>query len=252
METLEITRDQGIVVVRLRRGKVNAINDQMVAELTEVFDEMRSDPEVGAVLLTGTGKFFTFGFDIPEFMSWSMDAFTGYLTRFCALYRTVFLYPKPVIAALNGHTIAGGCMLATACDHRLMAAGTAKISLNEIGFGSSVLAGSVAMLQACVGRRNAERILITGAMLTVDEALEMGLVDRKYSQEDLLVEAKKVALDYAERDPIAFESIKMLLRRPIAEDWEKREETSITEFVDIWYSENTRARLREIKIQGRR
>ena len=250
METLKVAKDDAVATVILNRGKVNAISEQMVEELTDVFAEVKTDPATRAVLLMGTGKFFSFGFDIPEFLSYSREDFTRFLTRFSQLYTTVYLYPKPVVAALNGHAIAGGCMLATACDYRLMVTGKAKISLNEIGFGSSVFAGSVAMLKACVGQRNAERILATGAMLPAEEALDMGLIDRKSSEEELPADARNVALDFATRDAKAFESIKMLLRTPIAEDWERREPASVTEFVDIWYSESTWSQLQEIKIRG--
>ena len=250
METLKVAKDDAVATVMLSRGKVNAISEQMVEELTDVFAEIKTDPATRVVLLTGTGKFFSFGFDIPEFLSYSRQDFARFLTSFSQLYTSVYLYPKPVVAALNGHAIAGGCMLATACDHRLMVTGKAKISLNEIGFGSSVFAGSVAMLKACVGQRNAERILATGAMLPAEEALDMGLIDRKSSEEELAAAARNVALDLAARDAKAFESIKMLLRKPIAEGWERREQASIAEFVDIWYSESTWSQLQEIKIRG--
>ena len=104
-----------------------------------------------SVILTGTGRFFSFGFDIPEFLSYSKGEFEGYLDAFTDFYRYLFRFPKPVVAALNGHTVAGGCMMAIACDHRLMVDGKAKIALNEIGFGSSVFAGSTAILVYCIG-----------------------------------------------------------------------------------------------------
>jgi 3,2-trans-enoyl-CoA isomerase len=76
-----------------------------------------SPVRIAAVILTGSGKFFSFGFDIPEFLAITKEEFTEYLANFTDLYTYLFLYSKPVIAALNGHTMAGGCMLALACDH---------------------------------------------------------------------------------------------------------------------------------------
>jgi enoyl-CoA hydratase/carnithine racemase len=244
-----VSTNEGIATVTFNRGKVNAMNEPMVEELTACFEELESDSSVRVVIVTGRGSFFSFGFDIPGFLSYSRESFTRYLTKFAGLYTLVYLYPKPVVAALNGHTIAGACMLATACDYRIMVEGKAKISLNEIGFGSSVTAGSVEMLRACVGTRNAEKIVCTGAMFNADDALRMGLVDQKSAPENIQADALAVAHEFAARDAQAFRSIKLLLRKQIADDMRAREKDSIAEFVDIWYSESTWERLKEIKIR---
>ena len=162
MQYVNSNNDQGIVTVRISRGKVNALNETVIDEMTGHFKERLGDAGVRAVILTGTGKFFTFGFDIPEFLGYPKESFIRYLTKFTDLCTYLFLYPKPVVAALNGHTIAGGCMLAIACDYRIMVSGKAKISLNEINFGSSLFWGSVAMMKLLLGQRNAERAYIPG------------------------------------------------------------------------------------------
>lgn len=248
MNSILVSKNEGVGTIILSRGKVNALNEIMVEQLNHCFTDMESDQEVSSVILTGLGKFFSFGFDIPEFLSYSKDDFIRYLTKFTDLYTYIFLFPKPVIAALNGHTIAGGCMLATACDHRIMVSEKAKISLNEIGFGSSVFAGCVEMLKFCTGQKNAETILFSGAMYSANEAIRLGLVDKVSSRDNLISEAGKTARDFAEKDNVAFKSIKGLLRRPVAEGVVKREKESIKEFVDIWYSEKTWEKLKKVKV----
>jgi enoyl-CoA hydratase/carnithine racemase len=248
MSFVSVGKDKEIATITLSRGKVNALNEAMVEEIHDHFTRMETDETVRAVILTGTGKFFTFGFDIPEFLSYSKESFSRYLKKFAGLYTYMFTFPKPIIAALNGHTIAGGCMIATACDYRLMVAGKAKISLNEINFGSSVFAGSAAILKYCVGARNAQEILYSGKMHAAEEAQTLGLVDRVTSEEDLAAEAFQVAQELAGKHGAAFGSIKNLLRKPVAEEIMKSEEDSIQEFVDIWYSESTWKNLQEIKI----
>ena len=250
MSSILISKDAGIATVTLNRGKVNAFNESMVEEIQSCFEELRNDQAIQAIILTGQGKFFTFGFDIPEFLSYSKDAFIRYLTKFTALYTYVFLMPKPVIAALNGHTIAGGCMLALACDYRIMVSGKAKISLNEIAFGSSVFAGCVEMLKFCAGSRNAQKVLYSGAMFSAEEAKQLGLIDQIASQDTLEEEARKVAEDFTQKDSTAFLSIKTLLRKPVAEEMIRREKDSVQEFADIWYSENTWKNLQEITIHS--
>jgi Delta3-Delta2-enoyl-CoA isomerase len=248
MSHIAVTRDQDIVTVTLCRGKVNAMNEAMVEELAACFGTIEADETLRAVILTGEGSFFSFGFDIPEFLSYPKEAFTRYLLKFTGLYTYLFTFPKPIIAALNGHTVAGGCMLATACDYRLMVSGKAKIALNEINFGASVFAGSVALLEYCVGSHNAQKILFSGRMLGADEAMGLGLVDRVTTSEDLPHEALRVAQDYASKDASAFREIKNLLRKPVTEAIMKSEEASIQAFVNIWYSENTWKNLQAIKI----
>ena len=248
MSFMHVSKDGEIATVTLSRGKVNALNEPMVEEITKSFEDLAIDNEVRSIIFTGSGKFFSFGFDVPEFLNYSKSDFIRYLEKFTNFYTYLFLFPKPIVAALNGHTIAGGCMLATACDFRLMVTGKAKISLNEITFGSAVLAGSVEMLKYCVGSRNAQSILYSGAMYSAEEAFQLGLVDQVSSEDALKEDARKVAQELAQKDSLAFRGIKHLLRKPVAEQMIKREKDAILEFVDIWYSEQTWENLKAIKI----
>jgi enoyl-CoA hydratase/carnithine racemase len=245
---MHVSKDGEIATVTLSRGKVNALNEPMVEEITTSFEDLATDHEVNAIIFTGSGKFFSFGFDVPEFLSYPKNDFVRYLEKFTNLYTYVFNFPKPVVAALNGHTIAGGCMLATACDLRLMVTGKARISLNEITFGAPVFAGSLEMLRYWVGSRNAQSIVYSGAMYSAEQACELGLVDQVSTEDALAEDARKVAQELAQKDSSAFRGIKQLLRKPAVEEMIKREKDAILEFVDIWYSEQTWENLKEIEI----
>jgi len=250
MANVQVSIEKQIAEVRLERGKVNALDEEMVDELAACFRRLAGDAEVRSIVLTGTGKFFSFGFDIPRFLGHSREAFLAYLRRFAALYRDLFSHPKPVVAALNGHAVAGGCMLALACDARILAAGKAKVGLNEIGFGSSLFAGSVEMLRYLVGERNAERVALSGDLYGPEESLALGLVDRVVPETDLLAAARELAHARGAKDPAAFRSVKALLRGPVLEEMARREEASLREFVEIWYSERTWQRLQKIEIRA--
>jgi enoyl-CoA hydratase/carnithine racemase len=141
-------------------------------------------------------------------------------------------------------------MLAIACDWRIMVQGSAKISLNEINFSSSVFAGSVEMMKLWLGQKKAENALLSGAMYSPEEARDLGLIDQIVSRDDLDSEAGKKAREYASQDSAAFTSIKKLLRKPAAEEMMKRERESILEFVEIWYSEKTWNNLKEKVIRS--
>ena len=244
------SKEDDIATVSLQRGKVNALNQPMVEEVDDIFRNLETDTEVKSIILTGTGKFFSFGFDVPEFLKYSKKDFIRFIEKFTNLYTYLFQFPKPVVAALNGHTIAGGCMLATACDFRVMASGKGKISLNEITFGAPVFAGSAEMLKFCVGSRNAQSILYSGAMYSAEEAFGLGLVDQVSSEDALLKDARIVAQKLGEKDSSAFTSIKKILRKPVTEEMVKHEKDYILEFADIWYSHTTREKLKQIKIHS--
>ncbi len=249
MSHVEITNDGAVAILTLRRGKVNAINEAVANELKAAFDRLRKDDSVRALVLTGHGKFFSFGLDVPELYDYPKERFTDFLVTFTSAYFAIYGYPKPVIAAINGHAIAGGCMLAIACDRRLMAEGKGKISLNEITFGATVFAGSTEILRALVGQRRAEQVMMQGTMFDAHQAFEIGIVDRISDPDVLMTEALDEARELGARESAVYGSMKRLLRDPIMETIRLRERQSINEFVDIWYSEQTREQLKGIIIR---
>lgn len=250
MDFVKKSLDGPVATLTITRGKVNAISEPVAEELSGNFEDLLADLNVRAVVLSGQGQFFSFGLDIPEFMKYSKDDFRRFVGKFADLYTYIFSFPKPVIAALNGHTIAGGFMLATACDYRVMVTGKSRMSLNEITFGSSLFPGSAEMLRYCVGERKAEIIAMTGDMYSAEQAKDMGLVDQVSTEESLKQDALAVALGFVSRYGQAFRSIKKLLRSDTAELMRQKDDKYRDEMIDIWYSEDTWARLEKIKIRG--
>jgi enoyl-CoA hydratase/carnithine racemase len=250
MEFVQLSVDDGIATVALNRPKVNAINEQVVSELRDVFRELALDKQVRAVILTGRGSFFSFGFDIPGFMDYPREEFHRFILSFSDLVQRIFVFPKPVIAALNGHAVAGGCVLAIACDRRIMVTGKAKIALNELTLGASVFTSIAEILKYTVGPRTAQLLLYTGKMNSAEEALAIGLVDKVVTAEDVNDAALGAANELAGWDVFAFGSVKRLLRREALDRIENHEKGSVSDFVDIWYSENTWEKLKKIEIRG--
>lgn len=123
MPNLQLDRTEGIATITLSRGKVNALFTDVVDEIRSTLAALEADPDIRAVILTGQGRFFSFGFDIPAFLSFSKAEFTQFLVEFTDLYTYLFLYPKPVIAALNGthdrRRLHAGARVRSSCDgHR--------------------------------------------------------------------------------------------------------------------------------------
>lgn len=242
--------EDDIATVMINRPKVNAINEPLAEELLDCFQDLAKNSQVKAIIITGEGKFFSFGLDIPEFLTYPRESFIRFTTKFARLYTNMFLHPKPIIAALSGHTIAGGCMIATACDTRIMVSGKPRISMNEINFGSSLFPGSVEMLKYWVGHKNAETVAFTGAMYSAEEAKAIGLVDLVVPPDALADHALSVARQFALRYGPAFESIKALLRREVGDLMKRKDELYGPDMVDIWYSETTWKQLQNIKIHA--
>ena len=238
-----------ISTISMTRGKVHALSEEMVDHLTDRFNQLREDEQTQAVILTGQGSFFSFGLDVPELYDYTKDDFVDYLGKFTDLCTLIFTFPKPVVAAVNGHAIAGGCMLTTVCDYRIMSSGKAKISLNEVTFGSMVFAGSVETLKCCVGHRVAETMLFGGCMYSAEQAHELGLVDRVASPDELMPTAQEVASGYAANDLHAFTALKKLVRGPIADEMRKRDPQGNRDFADLWYTPQTRENLKRIQIR---
>jgi enoyl-CoA hydratase/carnithine racemase len=131
-----------------------------------------------------------------------------------------------------------------------MATGKAKISLNEVTFGSSVFAGSVEILRCVTGHRKAEEIAFSGKMYSAEEAMALGLVDEVAEPDTVLPRAQAIATEMAARDALAYAAIKKLLRDPVAEQIRRTEAESIRRFVEIWYSPSTREQTKGIVIRG--
>ena len=250
MESLRLVVEDGLATITMRNGKVNAINELMLGELETCFRSLEADPAVGAVIWTGQGKFFSFGFDVPALFNYPKKSFSQFAEKFCALCSYLFLYPKPVVGALNGHAIAGGCVLALACDYRVMVSKKAKIGLNAIRFGSSLPACSVEMLRYWAGERNAQLILQTGDLFMAEEGCERHLVEEVCPSERLMEVVRAEALTLAEKNAAVFETIKRQLRRPFAENMARLHRSSVDDWVAHWYSEETRKNLRGIAIHS--
>ena len=249
MEFVKMKETDGIGFITIERGKVNALTGKVIDEIRAALNAYERDAKIKSVILTGRREFFSFGFDIPHFLSYSKREFTDYLKNFTELYTYMFLYPKPLVAALNGHTIAGGCILALACDYRVMAEGKAKISINEIELGSTVFAGSTEYLRFWVGDNNASRVLLSGAMYSAVEAMELGMIDESAKPGDVLQRAVETAHSLGLKRPEVYANIKKLLRQSIYEYYNRREAESINDVVEIWYSEPTWSNLHKIKIR---
>jgi enoyl-CoA hydratase/carnithine racemase len=168
--------DGGIHEIRLARAHVNALNPALCVALREAIMQAQADGARG-IILSGGPKAFTAGLDVPHLITLDAAALRDAWEGFFLAARALAESPVPVVAALNGHAPAGGCVLALCCDYRVMAAGAYFIGLNETQVGLVAPEGIQQLMQRVVGAHRAERMLVAGEMVDAQRALEIGLVD---------------------------------------------------------------------------
>lgn len=191
MTALIDSSDHGeIRQLRLARAPVNALNPALCTALITALRQAAADG-VGGVVLAGGPKVFSAGLDVPYLLSLrTPEALSEAWETFLETARTLAGSPLPVVAAINGHSPAGGCVLALCCDYRVMASGALRIGLNETQVGLVVPEGIQRLMRRVVGHGRAERLLVAGTMLESAQALAVGLVDELAEPEAVSARAR--------------------------------------------------------------
>ena len=198
-------------VVRLAHGGANVLDLELCRELSAVLSGLES---AGAVVLTGSGGSFSAGVDLLRIVDGGGDYVREFLPALCAAARRVFAYPRPLVAAINGHAIAGGCLIGCAADRRLMAEGAGGIGVPELKVGVPFPAAALEILRYSVPAVEAQRLILSGRILAPTEALEVGLVDELAPSEELVERAVAAAEELAAVPPASFALTKEQLRGP--------------------------------------
>lgn len=235
-----------IAIVRLDRAVTNAIDGAMLDELSTTMKTLAEDVNVqGVVLTSANDKFFSIGLDIPLLFDFDVDQFRSFYHTFNQVCVGLLRFPKPLVAALSGHAIAGGYILALCCDYRLIAEGRKLVGLNEIKLGLPVPYVADRMLHALIGFGKARQVMDQGGFFEPYDARTLGLVDEIYPAEDLFERTVKCVGQLGEHDPHAFAAIKLNRLAPVLADIETRIKGQEDLFVDLWFSDQTRKRLQE-------
>lgn len=205
---ITVVDHEGVAVVTLERGKANALDLELCVELTETIEELD-----GPIVLTGAGRMFSAGVDLDRLGDGGPAYVDAFLIQLTAAFRAVFDHPAPVVAAVNGHAIAGGCILAAAADVRLMSAGT--IGLAEMAVGVPLPVPAMEIMRHVLGSRLQAWVLDARAA-TPDEAAEVGLIDLVCSPDDLLDRAVATAQRLGKIPASTFALTKRQLHAPVA------------------------------------
>lgn len=231
----------GIAVLTLAHGKANALDIELCDALARHFAELRRS-DLRAVVLTGQGKIFSAGVDLKRLSTGGADYIRRFLPALHRLYEAVFFHPKPVVAAINGHAIAGGCVLACCADRRIMARESGRIGVTEILVGVPFPALAFEIVRLAVPPRYLAEFTLSGATYATDDALRRGWVDEVAEPEDLIEDAVAVA---RELSPAAFAQTKMQIRQPVAERLQASGKATDEAVAEIWTAPATLAHIRD-------
>lgn len=216
---LILEKNGDVAVLTINRPKaLNALNADTLTELSTVLDELGRDSSVKVVILTGSGaKAFVAGADIAQMKELNPMEGRRFGQLGQATFRKIELLPQPVIAAINGFALGGGCELAMSCDIRL-ASETAKFGQPEVTLGLTAGFGGTQRLPRHVGKGVASELLFTGDIIDAQEAYRIGLVNHVYPADTLMEEALKLANRIAGRAPAAVQLSKSAIQRGINMD----------------------------------
>ena len=212
-KNIVVEKEDNIVIITISREKaLNALNDATIMEMQDFFGHAWMDKEIGCVIITGAGKAFVAGADISELVK--CDVKSGIKKSMLGLYlmKSIENFPRPVIAAVNGFALGGGCELAMACDIRLVSE-RAKFGQPEVNLGLIPGYGGTQRLSRLVGRGKAKQLIMTGDMIDAAEAYRIGLADEVYAPDELMDRAKAMAKLIASKAPIAVTVAKECINR---------------------------------------
>ena len=239
---IEVTHRGAIRLARVAHGKANAFDIDLSKAIADTILEYQSSPDA-ALVITGQGPMFSAGVDLIRVVDGGAAYVREFLPALSAALAAVFACPKPVVAAVNGHAIAGGCILAAAADHRVMARGSGRIGIPELRVGVPFPVVPLEVMRFAAARHLAAMVY-GGATFTAGEALAHGLVDAVVDPEALLDAAVAAAEHLAALPPPVFALTKRAVRAPAIERI-RAGEVLDRDVVEAWAAPETLAHIRD-------
>jgi enoyl-CoA hydratase len=239
---IEVTSRGDVAILTMVHGKANALTTEFCDALAARVHETTA---ARAVVITGTGRIFSAGVDLPRLLDGGPAYARQFLPALHRLYDTIFFHPKPVVAAVNGHAVAGGCVLACAADARLMADNGTRIGVTELLVGVPFPPLAFEIMRYATVPQFFPNIIFSGKTFTPPDALARGLIDEIVAPDMLMDRAIAAAETLAALSPSAFALTKRQMRQPVAE----RTASNAQDFGDAvtktWTAPETANRIRD-------
>lgn len=239
---LERDSGNGILTLRLAHGKASAMDLELCETLRIELESVAESDGARAVILTGSGSIFSAGVDLPRMVSAGGDYVQRFVEALDAVLRALFLFPRPIVAALNGHAIAGGAIMAFACDYRLMSSG--RIGIPEALVGVPFPPLALEIIRFAVPVQHLQPMIYLAKTIDAGAALATGIIDEVVSAEELLPRAKTIAAQLADIPPETFALTKRQLREPYLRSAAHAALTSTDAIDALWAAPQTHERIR--------
>jgi enoyl-CoA hydratase len=233
-----------VAVLTMQHGKANAMDTAFCEDMLKRLDELRTSP-ARAIVVTGQGKIFSAGVDLVRALDGGADYFRHFLPPLRRAFEAVFFYEKPIVAAVNGHAIAGGCVLTCAADRRLMARGEGRIGITELLVGVPFPVIALEIMRFAAAPQHFERIVYSGTTFAPEAAAGLGLVDEVVGADALLDRAVAAAQALGALGAEAFALTKRQSREPVRERLERDGPRFDPAVDEIWYAPQTATRIRD-------
>ena len=230
---IDVKTNAGIAVMTLAHGKANALDIEFCDAVAAQFKALRQS-DAKAVVIIGQGKMFSAGVNLIRLSEGGADYIRKFLPALHRLYDAAFFHPKPVVAAVNGHAIAGGAVLAACADRRIMARDSGRIGVTELQVGVPFPALAFEAVRFTVPPRYLPEFTLGAATYTSDAALQKGWVDEVVEPAGLMQRAMEVAQSYALLSPPAFAQTKKQIRAVVTERLERSGEATDKAVTEIW------------------
>ncbi len=239
----DLHHENRIAILTLKHGKVNAMDLEFLETISSQLEVLANDPNVSVLILGNAGSTFSAGVDLKRLVAEPL----GYLDRFLPairhLFRTAFEFPKPLIGAISGHALAGGCVLASCCDYRILSS-EAKIGMPELRVGLPLPAEGIEILRFVAATQHLQRIVTAGRTFIGPAAVAAGLADEAIPVEQIRSRAVGMALELQAVPAKVFALSKRQIRRPISERICRHESRFQAEVERLWRDEEVRDNVR--------
>jgi enoyl-CoA hydratase len=239
---IETAERDGVAIVRIAHGKANALDLELCGALAERFKALALSTK--AVVLTGQGRMFSAGVDLICLNDGGAAYVRSFLPALNAMFAAVFDCPRPVVAAINGHAIAGGCVLACCADRRLMARDAGRIGVTELAVGVAFPALAFEVMRSVAAPRYFSELIYAAGTYTPEAGRERGLLDEVVAPEDLLDRAVAAARALAALPPQTFATTKRQMQAPARERVARDGKETYAAVEDLWSTEEAATRVR--------
>ena len=247
MTGLRIERDGNLELWRLDKPRGNALDEALVEALLAAGDRAARDDAVRGVLLgSAHGTLFSPGLDLVALSAYDRPAMARFVRRFAGLIVALYGFPKPLVAALAGHAVAGGCILALCADWRVLRRGGVQIGLAEGRVGVPMPWPVAVLLRAQLAPPMIARVGLLGRNFTDTEALEVGLCDELHDAAGFEELCRERLAEFAAKEAAALRLTKGYLRAATVVAMQQRDDAAAGEFLDAWFSPATQERIRAV------